>query len=149
KIEAAENQPSAPSNGIISFVPLVKKLRPVVVNISATQINEEGQVPRSPFGEDDELNEFWRRFFGNPGGRSRQQSLGSGFIVASDGYILTNDHAIEGADKIIVQLSNDDREYPAKVIGKDTKIDIALIKISAENLPISPLGDSDRLEVGE
>src|SRR6266404_1005692 len=149
KIGAAEHQLSAPSEGAINFVPLVKKLNPVVVNISATQISEEGQGSATPFGESDPFDEFWRRFFGNPGGRSRQQSLGSGFIVASDGYILTNDHAIEGADKIIVQLSNDDREYPAKVIGKDTKIDIALIKISAENLPISPLGDSDRLEVGE
>src|SRR6266404_1838615 len=149
KIGAAEHQLSAPSEGAINFVPLVKKLNPVVVNISATQISEEGQGSATPFGESDPFEEFWRRFFGNPGGRSRQQSLGSGFIVASDGYILTNDHAIEGADKIIVQLSNDDREYPAKVIGKDTKIDIALIKISAENLPISPLGDSDRLEVGE
>ena len=149
KIEAAENQPSAPSNGIISFVPLVKKLRPVVVNISATQINEEGQVPRNPFGEDDELNEFWRRFFGNPGGRSRQQSLGSGFIIASDGYILTNDHVIENAEKVVVKLSTDDTEYPAKVIGRDTKIDIALIKIRAQNLPVAALGDSDRLQVGE
>jgi serine protease Do len=149
KIEAAEHSLSAPSEGAINFVPLVKKLNPVVVNISAIQISEEGQGRATPFGESDPFNEFWRRFFGNPGGRSRQESLGSGFIVASDGYILTNDHVIEDAEKIVVKLSNDDREYPAKVIGKDTKIDIALIKISAQNLPVAPLGDSDRLQVGE
>jgi serine protease Do len=149
KIGAAEKQPTAASKGIISFVPLVKKLKPLVVNISATQTSEEDQLPLSPFGENDELNEFWRRFFGNPGGRSRQQSLGSGFIIASDGYILTNDHVIENAEKIVVKLSTDDREYPAKVIGRDTKIDIALIKIGAQNLPVAALGDSDRLQVGE
>jgi serine protease Do len=149
RIEAAEHQPNTPSEGAIDFVSLVKKLNPVVVNISVTQVNEEGQGSASPFGEDEELNEFWRRFFGNPGGRSRQQSLGSGVIVASDGYILTNDHVIENAEKIVVTLSTDDREYPAKVIGTDAKIDIALIKITAQNLPVAPLGDSDRLEVGE
>lgn len=149
KIRAAEKQGAASSNGIISFVPLVKKLKPVVVNISATQISEEGQSPPSPPGESDPYNDFWRRFFGNQGGRSRQQSLGSGVIIASDGYILTNDHLVEDAEKIVVKLSTDDREYPAKVIGKDTKIDIALIKINAQNLPVAPLGDSDRLQVGE
>lgn len=149
KIGAAQHQLSAPSEGAINFVPLVKKLNPVVVNISATQISEEGEGPATPFGESDPFNEFWRRFFGNPGGRSRQQSLGSGFIVASDGYILTNNHVITNAEKIVVKLSTDDREYSAKVIGRDTKIDIALIKISAQNLPVAPLGDSDRLQVGE
>jgi serine protease Do len=148
-IEALKDQPSPSSKGFISFVPLVKKLNPVVVNISTTQISEEGQAPSDPFGENDQLNEFWKRFFGNPRGRSRQQSLGSGLIIASDGYILTNDHVIDNAEKIVVKLSSGDREYPAKIIGRDSKIDVALIKIDAKNLPVAPFGDSDRLQVGE
>src|SRR6266496_150829 len=83
KIGAAEKQPTASSKGIISFVHLVKKLKPVVVNISATQTSEEDQLPPSPFGENDELNEFWRRFFGNPGDRS----LG---VKRTDGVMITS-----------------------------------------------------------
>ena len=149
RIAFSEHQQDAPSDGIISFVPLVKKLKPEVVQISTTRVSEEGQVLPSPFGEDDPFTEFWRRFFGNPGGPSREQSLGSGLIIASDGYILTNNHVIDNAKKVVVKLPSEDTEYPAKVIGKDPQLDIALIKIDAKGLPTAPLGDSDRLEVGE
>jgi serine protease Do len=149
QIALSEHQQDAPSEGIISFVPLVKKLKPEVVQISTTRVSEEGQVPPTPFGEDDPFEEFWRRFFGNPGGPSREQSLGSGLIIASDGYILTNNHVIDNAEKVVVKLPSEDTEYPAKVIGKDPQLDIALIKIDAKGLPTAPLGDSDRLEVGE
>ena len=149
QIALSEHQQDAPSEGIISFVPLVKKLKPQVVQISTTRISKEGQVPPTPFGENDPFEEFWQRFFGNPGGSWRQQSLGSGLIIASDGYILTNNHVIDNAEKVVVKLSSDDTKYSAKVIGKDPQLDIALIKIDATRLPTAELGDSDRLEVGE
>jgi serine protease Do len=149
RIAFSEHQQDALSEGIISFVPLVKKLKPEVVQISTTRVSEEGQVLPSPFGEDDPFEEFWRRFFGNPGGPSREQSLGSGLIIASDGYILTNNHVIDNPKKVVVKLPGEDKEYSAKVIGKDPQLDIALIKIDAKGLPTAPLGDSDRLEVGE
>ncbi len=135
------------------FVTLAKKMRPIVVNISTTQVSE-GRGPQqfgSPFGDDDPFNDFWRRFFGGPSprGPQRQRSLGSGFIVDGDGSILTNNHVVENAQKILVKLS-DDQEYEAKVIGRDSKTDIAVIKVNAKtNLMAATLGDSDRLEVGE
>src|SRR6266487_6229701 len=126
------------------FVSLAKKMRPVVVNISTTQVSE-GRGPQefgNPFGEDDPFNDFWRRFFGAPmpRGPQRQRSLGSGFIIDSDGSILTNNHVVENATKIVVKLS-DDQEYEAKVIGRDQKTDIAIIKINATtSLPVAGLG---------
>src|SRR6476660_3490852 len=136
------------------FVRLEKKMRPVVVNISTTQVSEgRGASPEfgSPFGEDDPFNDFWKRFFGGPvpRGPQRQRSSGSGFVIDSDGSILTNNHVVENAQKIVVRLS-DDSEYDAKVIGRDPKTDIAVIKIETKgNLSAANLGDSDRLEVGE
>jgi serine protease Do len=130
-------------------------MRPVVVNISTTQVSEmRGQSQQefgSPFGDDDPFNDFWRRFFGGPmpRGPQRQRSLGSGFIIDADGSILTNNHVVENAQKIVVKLSND-QEYEAKVIGRDAKTDMAVIKIDAKTaLSAASLGDSDGLEVGE
>jgi len=133
------------------FVTLAKKLRPVVVNISTTQVAERSEGPAGPFQEGDPRGDFWRRFFGGPipRGPQRQKSLGSGFIIDRDGSILTNNHVVENAEKIVVRLA-DEREFEAKVIGKDSKTDIAVIKIDARgNFPVPPLGDSDQLEVGE
>jgi serine protease Do len=131
-------------------------MRPMVVNISTTQLSDTrgggSQEFGSPFGEEDPFNDFWRRFFGGPlpRGPQRQRSLGSGFIIDSDGSILTNNHVVENAQKIVVKLLEDDKEYEAKVIGRDAKTDIAVIKINTKtNLPTASLGDSDRLEVGE
>jgi len=129
-------------------------MRPVVVNISTTQVSDgRGGSPEfgSPFGEDDPFNDFWRRFFGGPmpRGPQRQRSLGSGFFIDGDGSILTNNHVVENASKIVVKLS-DDQEYEAKIVGRDPKTDIAIIKIDGKpNLPAASLGDSDKLEVGE
>jgi serine protease Do len=135
-----------------SLTGLVKELKPSVVNISTTK------VVRSPmddffrgrdfpdfFGDD-----FFRRFFGDQHPREfRQKSLGSGFIIDKDGYIITNNHVVEKAEQIKVKLS-DGKEYDAKVIGTDPKTDLALIKIKAGGgLPVVRLGDSDKLEVGE
>jgi len=136
------------------FVSLAKKMRPIVVNISTTQMSDvRGQQEfGSPFGEEDPFNDFWKRFFGGPlpRGRQRQQSLGSGFIIDADGSILTNNHVVENAQKIVVKLLGDDQEYEAKVIGRDPKTDIAIIKINTKaNLPTANFGDSDKLEVGE
>ena len=136
------------------FVSLAKKMRPIVVNISTTQMSDvRGQQEfGSPFGEEDPFNDFWKRFFGGPlpRGRQRQQSLGSGFIIDADGSILTNNHVVENAQKIVVKLLGDDQEYEAKVIGRNSKTDIAIIKINTKaNLPTANFGDSDKLEVGE
>jgi serine protease Do len=135
------------------FVVLAKKMKPVVVNISTTQVSE-GRGQRefgNPFGEDDPFSDFWRRFFGGPipRGPQRQRSLGSGFVIDSDGSILTNNHVVENAQKIVVKLA-DEQEYDAKVIGRDSKTDIAVIKINAKTaLPAASFGDSDGLQVGE
>jgi serine protease Do len=143
-----------PSNGLPDFVSLAKKMRPIVVNISTTQVSDSrgGQeFGGSPFGEDDPFNDFWKRFFGGqaPRGPQRQRSLGSGFIIDSDGSIMTNNHVVENAQKIVVKLE-DDQEYEAKVVGRDSKTDIAVIKINAKtSLTAASFGDSDHLEVGE
>ena len=143
------------STPLPDFVSLAKKMRPVVVNISTTQMSESrgGQEFGSPFGgDDDPFNDFWRRFFGGPmpRGPQRQRSLGSGFVIDGDGFILTNNHVVENAQKIVVKLAGDDQDYEAKVVGRDPKTDIAIIKINAKtNLSAASLGDSDNLEVGE
>ena len=133
------------------FTDLVEKQGPTVVNISTTQ------TVRSPLGtpqipqmqEDDPFYEFFRRFVPNPGPREFQNnSLGSGFIISTDGYVLTNAHVVEAADEITVKL-NDKREFKAKVIGSDKRTDIALIKIDATGLPAVKFGDPNRLKVGE
>jgi len=136
-----------------SFADLAEKVKPSVVNIGTTKVVKGGM--RSPFGGGAPFDryfgdEFFDRFFGDtPRREFKQQSLGSGFIISSDGYIFTNNHVVEHADKIIVKLS-DGREYEAKIIGKDAKTDIALIKIKpSESLPVAEIGDSDKLRVGD
>jgi serine protease Do len=150
----AGNPESRFASGLPDFVSLAKKMRPVVVNISTVTVSEGrgSQEFSSPFGEEDPFNDFWRRFFGGPAprGPQRQRSLGSGFLIDGDGSIITNNHVVENASKIVVRLSTDELEYEAKVVGRDPKTDIAIIKINAKiNLPTASLGDSDGLEVGE
>jgi len=133
------------------FVSLTKKLGPAVVNISTTQVRRTAEQAPAPFGEGDPFSQFWERFFGGqlPRGPQRQSGLGSGFVIDRDGTILTNYHVVDGAQKIVVKLS-DGRSFDAKVLGKDQKTDIAIIKIdTGQDLPAATLGDSDRLEVGE
>jgi serine protease Do len=144
---------SAPSRGLPDFVMIAKKLQPVVVNVSTTQVAAGPAPGVRPESKEDPMEEFLERFLGRPppSGRSEQQqrSLGSGFIIGSDGSIVTNAHVIENAKKIIVKLS-DKREFEAKVLGKDPKTDVALIKIDSNgSLPTAELGDSERLQVGE
>jgi serine protease Do len=147
----SEAKPVTTPQGLPDFISLAKKLSPVVVNISTTQLSGGGPGMPSPFGEDDPFSEFWKKFFGNPPprGPQRQKSLGSGFIIDRDGSILTNNHVVENAERIVVKLA-DGREFDAKVVGRDSKTDIAVIKINDKgNLPVASLGDSDKVEVGE
>jgi len=141
---------AAPSS-LPDFTSLAKKLGPAVVNISTTQVRRTAEQAPTPFGEGDPSSQFWERFFGGPipRGPQRQAGLGSGFVIDRDGTILTNYHVVDGAQKIVVKLS-DGRSFDAKVLGKDQKTDIAIIKIdTGQDLPAATLGDSDRLEVGE
>jgi serine protease Do len=137
-----------------SFTELVEKVRPAVVNISTTStVRVPGHPFRHFFGprEESPFGDFFRKFFGDiPNREFKQQSLGSGFIVDKNGYIMTNNHVVENADEIKVKLS-EGKEYKAKVIGRDSKTDLALIKISSlfGDLPTLPLGESDRVKVGE
>ena len=136
------------------FTELVEKQGPAVVNISTAQTaRARPQVPQMPnLDEDDPFFEFFRRFMPpNPGQSPREfstRSLGSGFIISADGYILTNAHVVDGADEITVRLT-DKREFKAKVIGADKRTDVALIKIDAAGLPLVKLGDPSKLKVGE
>jgi serine protease Do len=129
---------------------LFKEVSPAVVNISTTQVVKLNRPRmRNPFGQQDPFDEFFNNFFGRMPKEQKRRSLGSGFIVSPDGYILTNNHVVEKADEVTVTLL-DKEEFKAKVVGTDPKIDIALIKIDAKKkLAHVPLGDSDRLEVGE
>jgi serine protease Do len=133
------------------FVELSKKLTPSVVNISTSKtITPQARQPQTgPFGSDP-FSEFYERFLqGVPQRPHKQRSLGSGFIISNEGYILTNNHVIAGADEIKVKLS-DGREFKGELKGSDEKLDLALIKItSKDHLPVATLGDSDAMEVGE
>jgi serine protease Do len=134
-----------------SFSDLAKKASPSVVNISAVKVVKAGtrQVPM-PFGPNDPFKDFFDRFFKDMVPKDfKQQALGSGFIIDKDGYILTNNHVVEKSDEIKVKLS-DGKEFVAKIVGRDPKTDLALIKIDAER-PLTPLpmGDSEKLEVGD
>jgi serine protease Do len=133
------------------FTRLVEEQGAAVVNVSTTQAPRRASTPQLPNIEDEEMLEFFRRFIPrqpSPGTRPESRSLGSGFIISADGYILTNAHVIDAADEIEVRLT-DKREYKAKVIGADKRTDVALIKIEATNLPIVRTGDPARLKVGE
>ncbi len=136
------------------FTDLVERQGPAVVNISTTQVVRSGRtVPQLPFDEDDPMFEFFKRFIPKQpgGGGQREQetkSLGSGFIISPDGYVLTNAHVVESAEEILVKLG-DKREFKAKVIGSDKRTDIALIKIEATGLPAVRMGDPTKLRVGE
>ena len=123
-----------------AFSTVASKVTPCVVNISTVSRKKIVQ----PFFE---MSPFFEDFFGAPQFK-RDKSLGSGFIISKDGYIVTNDHVVRDAESVQVKLSND-KVYDAKVIGGDQKTDIAVIKINAADLPVAVLGDSEKLEVGQ
>ena len=151
RADAGDGEPLV--TGLPDFTALVKKEAPAVVNISTVTRRERSQQSQL-----DQLPEMFRRFFdefggpGGPGGgpapRSETESLGSGFIISSDGYVLTNYHVVGEADEIVVRLQ-DRRELDAELIGSDPQSDLALIKVDASDLPVVDIGSSDDLQVGE
>ena len=135
------------SGKLPDFVDLVAENSPAVVKINTITRSRPGSAPNIEMPEN--IPEIFRQFFDHrymP--RRNAQSMGSGFIISADGYILTNNHVIEEADEILVRLI-DRREFDAKVIGTDPQTDLALIKIDANALPSLQLGDSDNVSVGE
>lgn len=138
---------------IPDFVDLAKKLKPTVVNIStAKTIKPQRRLQRpynNPFGNDP-FQDFFDRFFDEQQQHpQKQKSLGSGFIISDEGYIITNNHVVAEADEIKVKLS-DGREFKGELKGSDEKLDLALLKITAkDHLPVAALGDSDKIEIGE
>ncbi|QWV97669.1 DegQ family serine endoprotease [Geomonas nitrogeniifigens] len=129
------------------FAKLAKKLKPAVVNISTSK-NVAMKKRQHPNG--DPFQEYFEKFFESPRQHPyKQQSMGSGFIISDDGYIITNNHVVKDADDIKVKLS-DGREYKGEIKGRDDKLDLALVKIETKaHLPVAPLGDSDKMEVGD
>lgn len=154
--------------GLPDFADIVDRTGPGVVNIRTTErVKQADQTQASP--GDEEMQEFFRRFFGVPmprqqpntpntprnnrkGGSAQQEEVprgvGSGFIISADGYIMTNAHVVDGASDVYVTLT-DKREFKAKVIGSDTRTDVALLKIDGANLPRMAMGDSDKIRAGE
>jgi len=132
-----------------SFSPIVERVLPAVVNIRTTQIVRENPL-MDFFDKDDPFYRFFKRYFGEIPHEYQQKSLGSGFIISSDGYILTNNHVISRATKIRVKLLYTGEVYDAEVVGSDPKTDVALLKIKASRkLPTVALGDSDNIKVGD
>ncbi|HOM29626.1 MAG TPA: Do family serine endopeptidase [Deltaproteobacteria bacterium] len=137
-----------------AFSRLAKEVTPTVVNIRTTRRVAGRDTLRGinpPPGYDEWFDDFFKKFFNNiPENELQQKSLGSGFIISADGYVLTNNHVIAGADEIIVSLA-DKEEFKAGVVGTDDKTDIALIKINStrKDFPVAVLGNSDELEIGE
>jgi serine protease Do len=136
--------------GITSFAPVVKKASPSVVNIYSTHVVRYRQY--DPFLN----NPLFRQFFGDPDQDQdqrrltrREEVLGSGVIISSDGYILTANHVVSGSDEVKIAITGNKKEYTAKIVGTDPDTDIAVLKIEAEGLPAITLGDSDQLEVGD
>ncbi len=156
--------------GLPDFTELVEQVGPSVVNIRTLE-KAKVNAAAGP-GSDEEMQELFRRFFGvpipnspnspsaprqapRPNGRSQPseepaqpRGMGSGFVLSADGYIMTNAHVVEGADEVIVTLT-DKREFKARIIGADKRTDVAVVKIQATGLPVVKVGDVSRLKVGE
>jgi serine protease Do len=151
-----------------TFAEIAKKLEPAVVNISVEFGGRKSDSPQASNrnrrranpddnGDGQSPEDFFRRFFGGPGGASpfdfQQQmpsrALGSGVVVDKNGYILTNNHVVDKATKIIVKFTNDDTEYPAHVIGTDSETDLAVVKVDKRDLVAARIGNSDSMRVGD
>src|SRR5258707_1604262 len=139
-----------------SFSGVVSRVEPAVVNIATTQVlerkNTKKRRPQQQFDQDDPMQDFFDRFFDGrqDGPPQAERSLGSGVIVDKRGYILTNNHVVEQATKIQVQLDGNPQKYTAKVVGVDEDTDLAVIKIEAnKELPVAKLGNSDGVQVGD
>jgi serine protease Do len=156
KVVVDQAPPSRGEKLTTSFSGVVTKVSPSVVNVLTTK-----QVTVQQGNQQIMMDPFFRRFFGDqfkempqmaPQERTRkEQGLGSGVIMSKDGYVITNNHVIEGMDEIVVGLANadDGKTYPAKIIGKDPRTDIAILKIEGTDFQAATLGDSDKIEVGD
>jgi serine protease Do len=133
-----------------SYAPIIKEVLPEVVAISSSRVARHADEGANPLFDDP----FFRQFFGDKQPRfrqpqaERQQSLGSGVIVGTNGYVLTNNHVVDGTTDVKVYL-HDKREFTAHVVGNDPKTDIAVLKVEADHLPAMPLGDSSKVQVGD
>ena len=163
----AQSAPAAAGSvrGLPDFTDLVEQVGPSVVNIRTVERVRAG-AGAGGGAMDEEMQEFFRRFFGiplpgtprqapRPNTRPQQQpeqevprGVGSGFVISPDGYVMTNAHVVEGADEVIVTLT-DKREFKARIVGSDTRTDVAVVKIEATGLPAVRIGDVNRLRVGE
>jgi len=147
--------------GLPDFTDLVEQVGPSVVNIRTMEKVRQPEAGNG--GPDDEMQEFFRRFFGVPMPNIPRQAprqnrpqpeeaqprgVGSGFILTADGFIMTNAHVVDGADEVVVTLT-DKREFKAKIVGADKRSDVAVVKINATGLPAVKVGDVSRLKVGE
>ena len=131
----------------LDFVSIADKIGPAVVRIAAEKV-EKRRVSRF---REDWPEDFWDRFFGIPREREREfrsEARGTGFFISADGYIVTNNHMVENAEKVTVTTLNE-KEYKAKIVGTDPNTDLALLKVDDKNLPFAELGDSEKLRVGE
>ncbi len=139
RIDASPLEAGTDPARLRSYADVIEPAQKAVVSVYSTRIVRERMA----------INPLLRQYFGDlPERESRQEGLGSGVIVSSDGYILTNNHVIEGADELKVTLA-DDRDFPARMVGTDPKTDVAVLKIEAEGLPVLTLADSDRVRVGD
>ena len=152
----------AQARALPDFTDLVEQVGPAVVNIRTLERVRQSANPGGPGPMDEEMQEFFRRFFGQPfpgvprsprpnrppSDEETPRGVGSGFILTTDGFVMTNAHVVEGADEVIVTLP-DKREFKAKIIGADKRTDVAVVKIDATGLPAVKVGDVNRLKVGE
>jgi len=129
------------------WVSFAKVLKPAVVNVSTKRVESGPSLPQG-MDRDDPFSQFFKQFEQRPQRPHPVRSLGSGFIIHPDGYVVSNNHVVDGATEIRVRLS-DGREFAAQVLGRDAKTDLALLKIEATGLPTIPVGDSEALQVGE
>ncbi|MEG0199446.1 MAG: DegQ family serine endoprotease [Comamonas sp.] len=158
-VSAAQAQSAATVRGLPDFTDLVDQVGPSVVNIRT--LEKVSKSAGENLGMDEDMLEFFRRFGlpvpnvprqrtprGGQQGEEQPRGLGSGFILTADGYVMTNAHVVEGADEVIVTLT-DKREFKAKIVGSDKRTDVAVVKIEAKGLPAVKIGDVGRLKVGE
>ncbi|HNO41187.1 MAG TPA: trypsin-like peptidase domain-containing protein, partial [Ottowia sp.] len=164
-LAAQAQAPAAPIvRGLPDFTDLVEQVGPAVVNIRTVERVRTGIGRNGPM-MDEEMQEFFRRFFGlplpgvprqgprqqepqEPAEREVPRGVGSGFILTADGFVMTNAHVVDGADEVLVTLT-DKREFKARIVGADKRTDVAVVKIEASGLPAVRIGDVSRLKVGE
>jgi len=145
--EQSATMTSAPTVQAPDWVKIGRELKPAVVNVSAKRSESAMPEMRGPSDEETPFDRYFKDYFGSRPKR-HERSMGSGFVINPNGYIVTNNHVVDGASQVQVKFS-DGRELPAKVVGRDSKTDIALLKVEASGLTVIPLGDSSASQVGE